>query len=94
MPRYVVLSSLTDEGAKILKSNPQRVKEVNAELEKIGVKVIEQYAVLGTYDFLNIVEAPDEKTLAAAMVELASRGTIKTTSFPIIPIDEFLAKLK
>ena len=94
MPLYAVLSSLTDEGAKTLKSKPERVKEVNTELEKRGVKVLQQYAVLGIYDFLNIVEAPDEKTVAAAMVELVSRGTIKTMTLPIIPIDEFLEKLK
>jgi uncharacterized protein with GYD domain len=92
MPLYMILSNLTDEGAKTLKTKPQRVKEVNVELEKMGVKVLEQYAVLGPYDFLNIVEAPDEKTVATAMVELASRGTIRTNTFPIIPIDEFLKK--
>jgi uncharacterized protein with GYD domain len=93
MPLYMILSNLTDEGAKTIKTKPKRVKEVNAELEKMGVKVIEQYAVLGPYDFLNIVEAPDEKTVAAAMVELASRGTIRTNTFPIVPVDEFLEKL-
>jgi uncharacterized protein with GYD domain len=94
MPLYMILSSLTDEGAKTLKTRPERVKEVNAELEKLGVRVLQQYAVLGAYDFLNIVEAPDEKTVARAMVELVSRGTIKTMTLPIIPIDEFLEKLK
>jgi uncharacterized protein with GYD domain len=89
----MILSSLTDDGAKTLKKNPGRVKEVNAELEKMGVKVIEQYAVLGNYDFLNIVEAPDEATVATAMVELASRGTVRTSTFPIIPVDKFLEKL-
>jgi uncharacterized protein with GYD domain len=93
MPMFMILSTLTDEGAKTLKTKPQRVREVNAELEKMGVKVLQQYAVLGGYDFLNIVEAPDEKTVAAAMVELASRGTIKTYTFPIIPLEEFLEKL-
>ncbi len=93
MPLYMIVSSLTDEGARTLKKNPHRVKEVNSELEKMGVKVIEQYVVLGNYDFLNIVEAPNEVIVAAAMVELASRGTIRTNTFPIIPVDEFLKKL-
>jgi uncharacterized protein with GYD domain len=90
MLKYVVLSSLTDEGAKTLKSNPQRVKAVNEELEKMGVKVLEQFAVLGEFDFLNIVEAPDNATIAKAMVELASRGSIKTKTLPIVPIDTIL----
>ena len=90
MSKYVVLSSLTDEGAKTLKSNPGRVKVVNEELEKMGVKVLEQFAVLGDFDFLNIVEAPDNATIASAMVKLAARGSIKTKTLPIIPIDDFI----
>ncbi|MHA1606559.1 MAG: GYD domain-containing protein [Candidatus Freyarchaeota archaeon] len=94
MGRYVILSRLTDEGAKTLKKNPGRIKEVNAELEKMGVKVLEQYVVLGQYDFVNIVEAPDELTVAKAMTELASRGTIRTMSMPAIPIDEYIKSLE
>ena len=90
MAKYVVISSLTDEGAKTLKSNPQRLKAVNEELEKMGVKVLEQFAVLGDFDFLNIVEAPDNATIARAMADFASRGSIKTKTFPIIPIDDFI----
>ncbi|MCQ4153083.1 MAG: GYD domain-containing protein [Archaeoglobi archaeon] len=92
--RYVVLSRLTDEGAKTLKERPQRLKEVNQELEKMGLKVIEQYAVLGEYDFVNIVEADDDLTVAKAMLELASRGTIRTVTMPAIPVDELIKKLK
>ncbi|MEG9194002.1 MAG: GYD domain-containing protein [Archaeoglobales archaeon] len=92
--RYVVLSRLTDEGAKTLKERPQRLKEVNQELEKMGLKVIEQYAVLGEYDFVNIVEANDDLTVAKAMLELASRGTIRTVTMPAIPVDELIKKLK
>ncbi len=90
MAKYVVISSLTDEGAKTLKGNPQRIKAVNEELEKMGVKVLEQFAVLGDFDFLNIVEAPDNATIAGAMADFASRGSIKTKTFPIIPIDDFI----
>jgi uncharacterized protein with GYD domain len=92
--RYVVLSRLTDEGAKTLKERPQRLKEVNQELEKMGLKVLEQYAVLGEYDFVNIVEANDDLTVAKAMLELASRGTIRTVTMPAIPVDELIKKLK
>ena len=92
--RYIILSRLTDEGAETLKEKPERIKEVNAELEKMGVKVIEQYAVFGEYDFVNIVEADDNATVMKAMVELASRGTIRTVTMPAIPVDEFIEKLK
>jgi len=93
LPKYVVISTLTDEGAKTLKSRPARVEEVNRELESMGVKVLEQYAVLGSFDFINIVEAPDNATIAKAMVELASRGTIRTQTMPVIPVRELLEKL-
>ena len=89
-----MLSNLTDEGAKTIKNNPARIKEVNAELEKLGVRVVAQYAVLGPYDFVNIVEAPDNATVTRVSAELASRGTIKLTTLPATAIDDFIASLR
>jgi uncharacterized protein with GYD domain len=94
MSRYIIISNLTDEGAKTLKKNPGRVKEVNAELKDMGVNVLDQYAVLGNFDFLTIVEAEDETTIARAVVEIASRGSIKTATYKALPIDEFIESLK
>ena len=90
---YVILSKLTDSGAKTLKSRPDRIKEVNAELEKMGVKVLEQYIVFGEYDFVNIVEAKDNLSVMKAMVELASRGTVRTITLPAIKVDDFIAEM-
>jgi uncharacterized protein with GYD domain len=94
MATYILLSTLTDEGAKTIKQKPARIKEVNKEIEALGVKVISQYAVLGPYDFVNIVEAPDNETIARVSAELASRGSIKLMTLAAIPIDNFIAKLK
>ena len=94
MPYYILMSSLTDDGWKTIREKPERIKEVNKELESFGVKVITQYAVLGPYDFLNIVEAPDNKTLSKVSIELGSRGTIKIMSMAAVPIDEFIASIK
>ena len=94
MSRYIINSNLTDEGAKTLKKNPGRIKEVNAELKDMGVNVLDQYVVLGNFDFLTIVEADDETTIAKAIVEIASRGSIKTVTYKAIPIDEFIESLK
>ncbi len=94
MPHYILLSNLTDEGWKTIKEKPARIKEVNKELEALGVKVISQYALLGPYDFVNIVEAPDNKTIGKVSIELGARGTIKMTSMAAVPIDEFIASLK
>jgi uncharacterized protein with GYD domain len=91
MPIYVMLSSLTDEGAKKIKRKPQRIKEVNAEIEKLGVNVLSQYATLGPYDFVNVVEASDNLAVARVSAELASRGTIKITTLPAMDVDDFIA---
>ncbi|UCE95712.1 MAG: GYD domain-containing protein [Candidatus Bathyarchaeota archaeon] len=94
MARYILLSKLTDEGWKTVKSRPERIKEVNKELEAFGIKVLSQYATLGEYDFINIVEAADNKTIAKISIELGSRGTIQITTMPAIPIDEFIDFIK
>ncbi len=90
MPVYVVLSRLTSDGRKTLKSNPERLKEVNKEIEAMGAKVVHQYALLGRYDFLNILEVPDEKVIAKVLVEMGSRGTLQTATMQAMPIEEFL----
>ncbi len=94
MATYIMLSTLTDEGRKTVKMKPERIKEVNKELEKMGVKVIAQYAVLGPYDFVNVVEAPDNETMSKVSVELGSRGTVQLMTLVAIPIEEFTGKLK
>lgn len=94
MPHYILLSSLTDEGWKTVREKPERIKEVNQEIQALGVKVLGQYALLGPYDFANIVEAPDNKTIGKVSLELGSRGTIKILSMAAIPIDDFIASVK
>jgi uncharacterized protein with GYD domain len=93
MPTYIMLSTLTPEGVQTVKNNPARIKEVNKELEQIGAKVVAQWAVLGRFDFINVVEAPDEKTMAKVSLELGSRGTAHFESLAAVPIDEFIASL-
>jgi uncharacterized protein with GYD domain len=91
---YVLLSVLTPEGGHTLHTHPERMVEVNKEIREFGCTVVAQYALLGPYDFLTIVEAPDNETIAHLSVDLGSRGTVKVTSFPAIPIDGLLEKLK
>ena len=93
MPLYVMLTTLTPEGVQTLKNNPARINEVNKEVEQLGATVKAQWAVLGRYDFVNVVEAPDEKTMARVSLELGSRGTARYESLAAIPIDEFIAAL-
>ena len=94
MGKYIMLSTLTDEGRKTVKMRPERIKEVNTELEKMGVKVLAQYAVLGPYDFINILEAPDNETISRVAIELGARGTVQIVTLSAIPIDSFENKLK
>lgn len=94
MAYYVVLSTLTDEGRKTVKENPKRILDVNKELEKMGIKVKEQFAVLGPYDFVNIVEAPDNIAIMKMSVELGARGSVQLLTMAAIPVEEFIKKLK
>jgi uncharacterized protein with GYD domain len=94
MAYYVVLSTLTDEGRKTIKEKPQRILEVNKELEKMGIKVKEQFAVLGPYDFVNIVEAADNTAIMKMSVELGSRGSVQMLTLAALPIDDFIKKIK
>lgn len=91
MPTYILLSTLTAEGRKTIKERPERIKEVNKEIEAFGAKVIYQYAVLGPYDFVNVVEAPNNEAITRVSIELGARGTIQIMSLPVIPIDTFIA---
>ena len=93
MPTYVMLSTLTPEGVQTIKNNPQRIREVNKEIEQLGASVKAQYATLGEYDFVNIVEAPDAATIARVSVSLGARGSTKIRTLTALTIDEFLAAL-
>ncbi len=93
MPTFVMLSTLTPDGVQTLKNNPQRIREVNKEIEQLGATVKAQWAVLGRYDFVNVVEAPDEKTISRVSLELGSRGTARYETLSAIPVDDFIASL-
>ncbi|MBJ7332440.1 MAG: GYD domain-containing protein [Solirubrobacteraceae bacterium] len=93
MPTYIMLSTLTSDGVQTVKNNPQRIREVNREVEQLGANVKAQWATLGEFDFISVVEAPDEKTMARVSLELGSRGTSKYETLAAIPIDEFIATL-
>jgi uncharacterized protein with GYD domain len=93
MPTFVMLTNLTADGVKTLKNNPGRVQEVNREVEQLGVKVVNQWAVLGQYDFITIVEAPDDATMAKVSVELGSRGTMTSQTLVAIPTEQLAQSL-
>ena len=94
MPTYVLLSTLTPEGRRTLHSNPDRLEEVNKEIETFGCTIRAQYALLGPYDFISIIEADDNETVAHLAVDLGSRGTVNIMSLPAIPGTQFRDKLK
>ncbi len=93
MPTWIMLTTLTPEGVQTIKNNPHRIREVNKEIEQLGASVKAQWASLGQYDFVNVVEAPDEKTMARVSLELGSRGTARYESLAAIPIDDFISSL-
>jgi uncharacterized protein with GYD domain len=94
MALYIMLTRLTDAGAETITKHPERITEVNKELEGLGAKVLAQYATLGPFDFVNVVEAPDNATIAHASAELAARGSVRIQTLPAMPIEEFVAKFK
>jgi len=89
-----MLTTLTDEGRKTVKENPERIKEVNKEVEAMGVKILAQYALLGPFDFVNILEAPSNEAIAKVAIELGARGTIQTLTMAAMTLDDFIANLK
>jgi uncharacterized protein with GYD domain len=93
MPTYVMLSTLTPEGRKTIKNNPQRILEVNTEIEQLGARVVAQWATLGRFDFINIVEAPGDAEICRVSLELGSRGTARYETLPAIGIDDFISSL-
>ena len=90
MSIYVMLTALTDEGRKTLKANPGRIREVNKEVETMGVKILAQYAVLGSYDFVNILDAVSNAAVSKVAIELGSRGTLQTMTMAAMPLDDFI----
>lgn len=93
MATFILLSKLTPEGRKTIKEKPNRISEVNKEVEGFGAKVKSQYAVLGPFDFVTVLEAPDARTVGRISAELSSRGTVEITSLVAIPADEFISDL-
>ena len=93
MPTYVLLSTLTSEGLQTLRSNPNRLREVNRDVEELGARVLHQWAVLGPFDFVNVVEAPDDATIAKVSIALGARGSAKIQSLSALTVDELLASL-
>ena len=89
-----MLSTLGPDGSARLRENPERLREVRSEVEAMGVKVLAQYALLGTWDFFNLIEAPDEKVMAKVATTLAARGTLKTLTLTAIEVEDFIATMK
>jgi len=93
MATYVLLTNLTDEGRKTIRSRPERIREVNKEIEGMGGKLMAQYAVLGPYDFVNIIEAANNEAIARIAVELGSRGTLQLMTLPAIGVEDFISRI-
>jgi uncharacterized protein with GYD domain len=91
---YIMLSTLTDDGRETIRKRPERITEVNAEIEALGATLVSQWAVLGPYDFVNVVEAPDNETIVRLSIELGSRGTVQFLTMPAFPVDEFVSMLQ
>src|SRR4030043_1666954 len=94
MSTYLMLTTLTDAGRKALQEDPEILKEINKEVEFMGCKIIIQYALLGQYDFVNIIEAPSDEAVAKLAIHLSARGTVQPMTLPAMPVDSLIAALK
>ena len=94
MPIYVTLSTLTDKGRKTIQQVPERIRQVNKEVEAMGAKVLDQYALLGPYDFVNFMEAPDNETISRIISSLGARGTHHSMIMPAIAVDDYIQSYK
>jgi uncharacterized protein with GYD domain len=94
VPLYLMLTTLTEKGVQTLNSNPNRLREVNQDVEELGAHILHQWASLGSYDFVNVVEAPDDLTIARVSVALGARGSSKIESLTLVPVDELLGSLE
>ena len=94
MPIFILLSTLTQQGVQTLRSNPERLRQVNQDIEELGCKVLHQWATLGEFDFVNVVEAPDAQTIARVSVALGARGSTKIETLPALEIEDFLSTLE
>jgi uncharacterized protein with GYD domain len=94
MPTFILLSTLTHQGVQTLKSNPERLRQVNRDVEELGCRVLHQWATLGEFDFVNVVEAPDLETVARVSVALSARGSTRIETLPALEVDEFLRTLE
>ena len=94
MPIYIMLSTLTDEGRKTIRENPERIKAVNKEVEAMGVTILAQYATLGLYDFVNILDSPTSDEVAKVSMELGGRGTLQTMTMSGMTLEDFIIKMK
>ena len=94
MPIFILLSTLTQQGVQTLKSNPERLRQVNKDVEELGARVVHQWATLGEFDFVNVVEAPDIGTVAKVSVALAARGSTRIETLPALEIEDFLKTLE
>jgi uncharacterized protein with GYD domain len=89
MPTYIMLSTLTGDGARTLRKKPERITQVNREVEEMGAKIVGQYATLGRFDFVNIIEAENEEVAAQVSIALAARGSVRIETLTGIPISDF-----
>ena len=93
MPKYLMLSTLSEQGLQTLRANPERLREVNNDVEELGARVLHQWFVLGPHDFVNIVEAESSSAIAEVSIALGARGSVHTQSYEMLEVDDLIKLL-
>ena len=94
MAYYLQLLNLTDVGRRKFEESPEWIKEVNKDIELMGAKILTQYALLGQFDFVNIIEAPSDEVAAKLSIKLSAGGTTQSMTLAAIPLDNLIEALK
>jgi uncharacterized protein with GYD domain len=91
---YIMLSTLSESGRKVLRERPGWIRKVNADVQRMGARVVAQYAVLGPYDFVTVIDAPSNAAISRISVELGARGGVAGMTMAAIPLDQFIDGLE
>src|SRR5262245_49611463 len=94
MPTFVTTLKFTAQGITNIRDTTKRAAAFKAAAKKMGVEVKEHYWTLGRFDCLMVLEAPDEETLTALMLNLGSLGNVQTQTaraFTATEMDKILA---
>lgn len=94
MTTYIRLVRLTDEGRKLVKEGRSVFEGASRIFEEQGGRIVSAWGTLGSYDFIAVVEAPDDATMMKISALVASGGVLSADTLPAVPMQDFLSSIE